>query len=71
MARNSSSFVAKSWNRYGCETPTLRAIAWVEVPAYPVAANSIDRGGDHGVAAFVGGELLGGRWSHSAQLSEY
>ena len=33
VARNRSFFVAYSWNRYGCETPTRRAIACVEVPA--------------------------------------
>ena len=33
VATNRSSFVAYSWNRYGCETPTRRAIAIVEVPA--------------------------------------
>ena len=31
-ARNSSRFVPNSWNRYGCETPTARAIDSVEVP---------------------------------------
>ena len=32
-AMNRSFFVTYSWNRYGCETPTRRAIDWVEVPA--------------------------------------
>ena len=69
---NSSFFVPKSWNRYGCETPARRAIASVEVPASPLGANSTAGGRDHRVAALFGGEAgeaVSG-W-HGEELSEH
>src|SRR2546430_3760920 len=40
LSRYSSFLVPKRRNRYGCETPALRAITSVEVPCRPCAANS-------------------------------
>ena len=37
---NRPFFVPNSWNRYGCDTPARTAMACVDVPAYPRAANS-------------------------------
>src|SRR3954469_24115880 len=39
-ARKRSFFVPNSWNTYGCETPTRRAIASVDAPTSPPVANS-------------------------------
>lgn len=40
-ARKMACLFGNSRKRYGCETPTRRAIVSVEVPWYPLRANSV------------------------------